>query len=1028
MQGNTLKFPTAPEQSKLSDFDSRLFECSLDCVKLLDTDGHLLSMNQNGQCVMEIDDFSRVANLHWTALWPQKTHQAIQATLEAARQGKTGRFNAFCPTAKGTPKWWEVMVTPIHAPDGGIERLLSISRDVTAEHRANAELQDSQTRLALLLESSAEGIYGMAPDMTCTFINKAGAAILGYEPDELIGCQLHSMIHHHRADGTPYPNHECPITLALDKKTPARVGNEVFWRKDGTPVAVSYSVAPMMQDGVQAGAVVTFTDVSEHKKTEKALQDSEARFRSLANSIPQIVWIVDDLGRGVFFNKQWALYTGTPVESMMPADVAEQFVHPDDQAITAQAWQRALAEQSVYVVEHRIRSGSGQYRWFLVRGEPIFDPDTGKLVQWFGTSTDIHEHKEAEAQLRESAERVRLATDAAKLGIWVWDAATDTNTWENDRLYEMFGISRTEEPVNTARFIAEFIHPDDAVPFQQAVARALETKERFYYEGRFYRASDRALRWFEFTGLLHLDAEGKPSRMVGTAADITDRKLAERAVFNSRERLEKVISQAATGVVEADVSGRIVMANDKYCAMLGYTRDELIGTSILAITAANSVTQTQEAFEKIVKDGQGFTIDKQYRRKDGTILWATSSVNALHSPEGQLQGVVAIVVEITERKQAEEDLKQADRRKDEFLAMLAHELRNPLAPIGAAAELLQMAKLDEERVRKTSQIIDRQVRHMTSLVDDLLDVSRVTRGLVTLDNEPLDIGHVVADAIEQVTPMMRSRHHHLGLQITPDAPLVMGDKKRLVQIVTNLLNNACKYTSEGGNILVKTEVRDSDVLIQVVDNGIGMAPELVSRAFDLFAQAERTSDRTSGGLGLGLALVKSLVELHQGTVTAESLGLGKGSTFTVHLPRLHAGSIVDSLQDVFTAPQSATRPLRIMVVDDNVDAAAMLAMLLEASGHEVLIEHGSRKALERARKETPDVCLLDIGLPEIDGNELAMQLRAQPEASHAVLIAVTGYGQESDRRNALSAGFDHHLVKPVDTTALTSILSTIKAA
>ena len=354
--------------------------------------------------------------------------------------------------------------------------------------------------------------------------------------------------------------------------------------------------------------------------------------------------------------------------------------------------------------------------------------------------------------------------------------------------------------------------------------------------------------------------------------------------------------------------------------------------------------------------------------------------------------------------------------------MLAHELRNPLAPIGAAADLLPLVKLDETRVRQTSQIIGRQVRHVTSLVDDLLDVSRVTRGLVELDNAPLDIDHVVADAIEQVTPLIRTRYHHLGLQMTPQASMVMGDKKRLVQVIANLLNNAAKYTPEGGTIQVKTDVQDDNVLIQIIDSGIGMTPELASRAFDLFAQAERTSDRTSGGLGLGLALVKSLVELHKGTVTAESPGLGRGSTFTVRLHALHG---TPGLPQDKVAPQTTSSPLRIMVVDDNADAASMLAMLLEASGHHVLVEHGSYQALERAKREVPQVCLLDIGLPELDGNELAKRLRIQPEMAHAVLIAVTGYGQEQDRAQTRAAGFDHHLVKPIDTARLTAILAEV---
>ena len=375
------------------------------------------------------------------------------------------------------------------------------------------------------------------------------------------------------------------------------------------------------------------------------------------------------------------------------------------------------------------------------------------------------------------------------------------------------------------------------------------------------------------------------------------------------------------------------------------------------------------------------------------------------------------------RRQAEEKLRDADRRKDEFLAMLAHELRNPLAPIGAAAELLQIVPADEARVRRTSQIIARQVGHMSSLIDDLLDVSRVTRGLIELESTLLDMAYIVADAVEQVTPLIRSRRQHLALRLAPDTTRVLGDRKRLVQVVANILNNAAKYTGEGGNIQLRTEVSERQVLIVVSDDGIGMTPDLVSRAFDLFTQAERSSDRSSGGLGLGLALVKSLIELHHGTVTCASEGTDQGSSFTISLPRLQAPGRHDPLEGGEGRVQGSPRALRIMVVDDNVDAASMLVMLLEAAGHQVSVEHGARRALERARIEAPQVCLLDIGLPEIDGNKLAQALRSMPETATATLIAITGYGQESDRSRSLAAGFDHHLVKPVDTGKLAAILA-----
>jgi signal transduction histidine kinase len=374
------------------------------------------------------------------------------------------------------------------------------------------------------------------------------------------------------------------------------------------------------------------------------------------------------------------------------------------------------------------------------------------------------------------------------------------------------------------------------------------------------------------------------------------------------------------------------------------------------------------------------------------------------------------------------EIRLADQRKDEFLAMLAHELRNPLAPISAAAQLLGLVSSDAERVKQASEIIVRQVGHMTNLIDDLLDVARVTRGLVTLDKELLDIRHILSEAVEQVGPMISARRHHLVLHLPPDAAPVLGDRKRLVQVVANLLNNASKYTPEEGNIVVRLQVVADDVVLEVSDNGIGIAPEMVSRVFDLFAQAERTPDRSQGGLGLGLALVKNLVASHGGNVHARSDGLGKGSTFMVRLPRVTSPSATDDNRTAKRAASDSVQPLRIMVVDDNADAADTLEMLLHATGHDVAVEYAATSAIERARRTLPQVCLLDVGLPDMDGNELARRLRAMPETASAILIAVTGYGQEQDRKKSIGAGFDYHFIKPVDTAKLLSLLEKIGTA
>ncbi len=414
------------------------------------------------------------------------------------------------------------------------------------------------------------------------------------------------------------------------------------------------------------------------------------------------------------------------------------------------------------------------------------------------------------------------------------------------------------------------------------------------------------------------------------------------------------------------------------------------------------------------------------RGLDGKVAWALSRAVPMVDGASRIYEWIGAASDITERKRAEEKLREEDRRKDEFLAMLAHELRNPLAPISAAAELLQRMKLDEALVRRSSQIIGRQAAHMSGLIDDLLDVSRVTRGLVELERAKVALREILEDAVEQITPLVQTRRHTLDVEGLLEPVLLDGDRKRLVQVMANLLNNAAKYTPEGGRLTLRARTDGARACIEVGDNGIGMAPELVARAFDLFAQADRSSDRVLGGLGLGLALVRSLVELHGGTVECESAGPGRGSSFRVWLP-CEIGAQAPA-SGAAPEPAGDTRrdgPIRVLVVDDNVDAAETLSMLLDASGYQPLVEFAPLAALERARRDHPRACVLDIGLPEMDGRELARRLRADPATAGAMLVAVTGYGQDSDRQQIMAAGFDHHLVKPVDLARLEAILATV---
>lgn len=601
------------------------------------------------------------------------------------------------------------------------------------------------------------------------------------------------------------------------------------------------------------------------------------------------------------------------------------------------------------------------------------------------------------------------------------------------------GLRRREELVGVSVFKAFPRNPDDPedtgeIALRNSLARVLETHEPDALPAQRYPIriafSDGELGYEErFWSAVNTPVFGENGAVVcisHTATDVTEQARAAAALRESEKRFRALTNAAADVVYRMNPDWTQLHQLQGH----GFLKDtvEPDRSWLDEYIPPEDQELVRNGMQKAIRDRTTYDVEHRVRRVDGTYGWALSRAVPMFDAAGDIYEWIGAASDITERKQTEEKLKDANQHKDEFLAMLAHELRNPLAPIGAAAELLQMANLDEARVRHTSQIIGRQVSHMTHLIDDLLDVSRVTRGLATLEKAPLDIRHIFMEAVEQVTPLIRARGHHLALHLPPDTTMVTGDKKRLVQVIANILNNAAKYTQENGNLELRADVQASRVLIAVIDNGIGMAPEVAARAFDLFSQAERTSDRASGGLGLGLAIVKSLVELHGGTVTCESQGIGKGSRFTVYLPRLSVQEDHGRPQEAGSGMQETLASLRVMVVDDNVDAAAMLAMLLEASGQEVMVEHTPHRALERAREVRPQVCLLDIGLPGMDGNALAQRLRGQSETAHSVLIAITGYGQERDRENALAAGFDYHLIKPIDTKKLYQILTRISQA
>jgi PAS domain S-box-containing protein len=628
-------------------------------------------------------------------------------------------------------------------------------------------------------------------------------------------------------------------------------------------------------------------------RSERALRHEQERSHQILSSMKDGFLLMDVDFRVQQINTEGLRLDGRPLSALLGRTHWELW--PGSESLpVGQAYKRAMRDRETVSLEQCYPHG-GRDIWLDIQAFPF-----GKGLAVF--YRDVSARKHADVMLREREEQLRLATEAADVGLWDVHPAAGTLFWPAT-VKAMFGIA-ADQPVSMDDFYAG-LHPSDREHTAAAFADACNPELRSLYDVEFRTVGkeDQKIRWVAAKGRAIFDDAGRCIRVIGTAIDITQRKASEEALRNSEKRL-----------------------------------------------------------------------------------------------------------------------RESDRKKDEFLAMLAHELRNPLAPINAAADLLALTNSGDERVKKATSTISRQVKHMTSLVDDLLDVSRVTRGLVALERSGLDAKQIVSDAIEQSRPMLEGRHHRFAVHIPSEPAYVLGDHKRLVQVLTNVLNNAAKYTPEGGSIVLRMEVDAAAVRLCVKDNGIGMRAEVVEQAFDMFTQAERTSDRTQGGLGIGLALVKSLVELHHGTVTAHSEGPGQGSEFFITLPRLDPPDLVSSPAEC-PVHLSNNERLRLLIVDDNRDAAQMLSMYLEAAGYDTIVQHDAQSALQRACVDGPHACLLDIGLPGMDGNQMAQQLKAHPATKRSLLIAITGYGHEHNRQKSAEAGFDHYLVKPVNMDQLQRILA-----
>jgi PAS domain S-box-containing protein len=692
--------------------------------------------------------------------------------------------------------------------------------------------------------------------------------------------------------------------------------------------------------------------------------------------------------------------------------------------------QRAISEplDAMVVIARTIV----ERRDYSLRVKKTSDDEIGVVVDAFNNmlaeveksnhalTEEVEVRKTAQVALDLATARLESTMAAAEIGTWLWDIQKDKFTADRN-LTALYGLK--EEALNGSPDLHyRHIHPEDLEAVRKSEESALATGIFGSTEFR-VKLADGSEKWMARRGKVQLDGDGRAVFISGLLIDITAQKSAEIALRTS-EKLYRAIGESINyGVWICDRDGRNVYASESFLRLIGFSQKQCQDLGWADVLHPDDVRATVAAWDECVKSGTVWYREHRFLGADGLYHPVLAQGVPIRGENGQISGWAGINLDIARLKLTEEALRLADRRKDEFLATLAHELRNPLAPVRHAVKVLESKSLEEAKDQWARQVISRQVRRMALLLDDLLDVSRITQGRLELKIETVSLNSIIDAAVETARPLIDSKQHRLAIEL-PDSDLLLTcDSLRISQSLSNLLTNAAKYMDEGGEITLRVAFSEEELTISIKDKGIGLDPGVLSGLFEMFSQVTSAIARSEGGLGIGLALVKGLIGLHQGTINATSAGPGLGSEFTIHLPR----SIVVLNPAESTAEPTGTHSVqdtryRVLVVDDNRDAADSLAMLLEMKGYGISVGYNGEDALRLARRSVTDAMILDIGMPDMTGYEVARRIRAERWGSNIYLIAVTGWGQKEDKARAIASGFDYHLTKPVDPNEVEKLL------
>ncbi|GAB4379468.1 MAG: hypothetical protein Kow00121_33690 [Elainellaceae cyanobacterium] len=802
--------------------------------------------------------------------------------------------------------------------------------------------------------------------------------------------------------------------------------------------------------GVIEGYVGLVSDISarklaedERKQAEAALRLSEERSR-LATTVAQLgTWCYDPDTNLIELDKRMRQIWGMSDQiETISLSAAMERIHPDDRNQVVTAVNAALDPTSsgIYAIDYRIAWDNGTERWLAVNGQVQFAGEGASRhpINFIGTALDITDRKQAEQAVWNSAERLSLALTAAKLGDWSWDADTDMVTF-SERAAAIFGIPPGSYLTWTQ--MRNLLHPEDRERARLQVEQAIAQRSDYDIE---YRVThpDTGERWVAVKGRAQYAPSGQVLGMLGVLQDVTGRKQAEAALQQSEERYRYLVESIPQLVWTANAEGVLLDVNQRWLEFTGLSLAQVQIEGWEAVVHPNDIPVLSQQWAVAQHNSTYYQAEGRMRRADGGYRWHLHQAIPQKNDQGQVVKWFGTATDIEDKKQLEqqrdrllqqeqaarEAAETANRIKDEFLAVLSHELRSPLNPILGWAKLLQTGRLAPQKAHYALETIERNAKLQAQLIEDLLDVSRILRGKLVLNTATVDLVSTIEAALETVRLAADAKGIQIHTALDPNAGTVLGDPARLQQIVWNLLSNAVKFTSAGGAIDIRLEQVNQQVQLQVQDTGKGINLEFLPYIFEYFRQEDGTTTRKFGGLGLGLAIVRHLVELHGGTVWAESAGEGQGATFIVSLPLMSATTTTPQ-ENLPTDPLASLAGLQILVVDDEPDVRNIVEFILEEVGATVRVADSAPTALDLIEQSLPDVLICDIGMPDMDGYMLIRQLRAQSaqQGGQIPAIALSAYAGEYDQQQALAAGFQRHIAKPVEPEALVRAIASLLA-